>query len=418
MIKLSSFSAVDSRLSKISMLLLAMYPLLDWYEIPFTFSLGRTLILFFSAYIIAYCRFNINVLPASFLIVLLYVGGAWCTQHNYELWSLFPPGGWLFFLFYISLISGTITLDTRSLQKFMKYIVWLSIVLFWIQYVRVQTTGVNICFVPNLTGQFTYEDVLYDELVSRHINSLYPCSIFLEKSYMAYYLATYLTIVLFGPLSKDRWWDKEVIIICITLVFLRSGSGIVIMSTIMLIKIFNSFWQNNITRSVILITFSLPILIGAFWTYSSLESGSEILNRQSELSTEGTSGYARVVAGYVMFELQEPSEKMWGTNKHDLADEYGYNKEGNNVLYINGVQTILLTLGYVGMAIYLLFYTLLFRRSTIFGRMSIVVLFIMSLLESNYLNPYMSLFTIIPCGSLYHNRFVPQNKFRHVEKIS
>ena len=418
MIQFDSFKNNDSKLSRISMLLLALYPLLDWYEIPFSLSLGSTLILCLSTFIIAYCRFKINVLPASFLIVFLYVSIVWYTRHNYELWAIFPPGGWLFFLFCMSVISGTITLDVKSLQKFMKYIVWLSILLFWIQFIKIQITGVNICFVPNLTGKFTYEYLTYNELVSRHIISTHPCSIFLEKSYMAYYLSTYLTIVLFGPKRKERWWNKEVIIICITLAFLRSGSGIISMILLLLIKTLNSFWNSNITRGIILIAFSLPILIGTFWVYSRLETGSEVLERRNEVFTEGTSGYGRVFAGYVMFGTQEFSEKMWGTMKQNLVDEYGYHKGDDKVLYINGVQTILITLGYVGMAIYYLFFYYLFRGVTSLGRMSIIVLLIMALLESNYLNPYMTLLTTIPCGLWYYNRSIQQKcRCFHGEKI-
>ena len=36
--------------------------------------------------------------------------------------------------------------------------------------------------------------------------------------------------------------------------------------------------------------------------------------------------------------------------------------------------------------------------------MCIIVLLVMGLLESNYLNPYMMLFTVIPCADYYHNQ--------------
>ena len=77
--------------------------------------------------------------------------------------------------------------------------------------------------------------------------------------------------------------------------------------------------------------------------------------------------------------------------------------DGRTIFYINGVQTILISLGYIGALVYLLFYVSLFRKVSLQSRMSIIMLLTMGLLESNYLNAYMMLFTIIPCGEYYLN---------------
>ena len=65
---------------------------------------------------------------------------------------------------------------------------------------------------------------------------------------------------------------------------------------------------------------------------------------------------------------------------------------------------ILLTLGYVGLFLYLFFYIKIFRKVNATSKMSLIVLLIMGLLESNYLNPYMMLLTIIPCADYYTNK--------------
>ena len=78
-------------------------------------------------------------------------------------------------------------------------------------------------------------------------------------------------------------------------------------------------------------------------------------------------------------------------------------RDGRLHFFANGVQTILLSLGYIGALLYLLFYTSLFRKTNLTSRMCIIILLVMSLLESNYLNPYMMLLTIIPCAD-YYNR--------------
>ena len=141
------------------MFLLALLPLLPWYKIPFPVGLGYALLLPFSVYAIFINKFKINVVPASFGVVFIYVSSIWIYNHNFELWTLFPPGGWVFFIFTLALIWGVITFNLRLLKKYMRWVVIISGILFWIQFLLLTTTGSqHFCFVPNLTGEFTYED--------------------------------------------------------------------------------------------------------------------------------------------------------------------------------------------------------------------------------------------------------------------
>ena len=160
------------------------------------------------------------------------------------------------------------------------------------------------------------------------------------------------------------------------------------------------FWTANIKRRVLLIVLLIPMIIGAIYLYVDSEMGQLMLNRTEELSTEGTSGYSRVVGVYMMFDQLSPEEKIFGIP--DARDRFGFlASKGSFVFYVNGIQSILLNLGYIGALVYLLFYVNLFRKVNITSRMAIIVLLIMSLLEANYLNPYMMLLTIIPCAEIY-----------------
>ena len=49
-------------LRKVSMMILALLPILAWYEIPFPVGLGYTLILFLSTYIIVRNNFKISIM--------------------------------------------------------------------------------------------------------------------------------------------------------------------------------------------------------------------------------------------------------------------------------------------------------------------------------------------------------------------
>ena len=173
------------------------------------------------------------------------------------------------------------------------------------------------------------------------------------------------------------------------------------LAIILMLKMFSIFWTANWSRRILLITLSIPLVCGAIYLYAGSEMGQEMLSRSTEFSTEGSSGFTRVVGGYLMFDQLDFKEQMIGIP--DAIDRFGVEKgDGRYVFFANGVQTILLSLGYIGAFLYLLFYAGLFRKVNKASRMCIIVLLVMGLLESNYLNPYMMLLTIIPCSDYFY----------------
>ena len=386
------------------MFLLALLPLLSWYKIPFPVGLGYALLLPLSVYAIFINKFNINVIPASFWIIFIYVSSIWIYNHDFELWTLFPPGGWVFFIFTLALIWGVITFDLRLLKKCMRWTVIISGILFWIQFLLFITTGSQqFCFVPNLTGEFTYEDLTYSEVVSRHLNSEFPCSIFLEKSYLAYYFLTYLTVIWFDKKNGYKLWNKEIIFVIATLIASRSGTALVGLSVLIIVRLFIAYRKGSSHQRMIIIALMVPLVVGAGYVYVSSEMGGEMLERSDELSTEGTSGFERVVSGYLMFDTLSLEEQMIGIP--DVRYRFSYETfSGKAIFYVNGVQSILLNLGYVGLFLYLIFYINVYLKSDLTSRMCIIILLLMGLSEANYLNPYMMLLTIIPCANIYNNK--------------
>lgn len=386
---------------KLSMAVLATLPLLAWYKISFPIGLGYVLILLLGTIVIVKNRFKINVVPITFWLVFAFVCFMWMYNHDFSFWTLFPPGGWMFFIFTLALIWGIITFDLNLLKKYMRWIVIISGVLFWIQFSLFVTTGsAHFCFVPNLTGAFSYEDFTYADIVSRHLSGQLPSSIFLEKSYLAYYFLTYLALIWFETKEKRKICSKEIFFVIVTLIASRSGTALIGFSILLSVKVLSMFWTANTGRRILLIVLLTPMIVGTIYFYVDSEMGQQMLNRTDELSTEETSGYTRVVGGYMMFDQLSPEEKIVGIS--DARERFGFlASKGTLVFYVNGIQSILLNLGYIGALVYLLFYVNLFRKVNITSRMTIIVLLIMSLLESNYLNPYMMLLTIIPCAEVY-----------------
>lgn len=391
-------------ISKLSMVILATLPLLAWYKIPFPVGLGYALVLLLGTIVIIKKRFRINVVPLTFWVVFAYVCLMWMYNYDFSFLTLFPPGGWIFFIFTLALIWGVVAFNLNLLKKYMRWIVIISGVLFWIQLILLETTGSpHFCFVPNLTGAFNYEDFTYADIVKRHLSGQLPSSIFLEKSYLAYYFLTYLALIWFETKEKRKMFSKEIIFVIATLIASRSGTALIGFSILLSIKVFSMFWTANIGRRILLIALLIPMIAGSIYLYVDTEMGQEMLNRTGELSSEGTSGYTRVVGGYMMFDQLSPEEKIFGIP--DARERFGFlASKGTYVFYVNGIQSILLNLGYIGALVYLLFYVNLFRKVSITSKMSIIVLLIMSLLEANYLNPYMMLLTIIPCAEIYLKR--------------
>ena len=282
--------------------------------------------------------------------------------------------------------------------------VLISAALFWVQFSLKLATGSHVfCFVPNLTGAFTYEGMSYAELVAHQMSGPRPCSIFLEPSYMAYYYVSYLALIWFETNKQEKWLNKEGILIIFSLVALKSGSGMVGLVILFAVKMFSIFWNANIIRRFIMIMLFVPLIIALIYMYVGSEMGQEMLLRTEEFSTEGASGFTRVVGGYLMFDQLTFDEQIIGIP--DARNRFGIEMyDGNFIFYANGVQTILLSLGYIGALLYGLFYIILFRNTNLVSRMCIIILFVMGLLESNYLNPYMMLLTIIPCADYHFTR--------------
>lgn len=389
---------------KLSMAVLAVLPLLAWYKIPFPVSLGYALILLLGSIVIAKNRFRINVVPLTFWLVFAYVCFMWMYNHDFSMWTLFPPGGWVFFLFVLALIWGIISFNAELLKKYMRYVVIISGILFWIQIICEITTGSpQFCFVPNLTGEFTYQDFTYADVVNKHLNGNKPSSIFLEKSYLAYYFISYLALTWFETKEKSRMFTRENIFVIATLIASRSGTALVGFTILFIVKMFAVFWSANIKRRLMLIFLTVPMIVGVIYLYMNSEIGQEMFLRSGELTDEHTSGFVRIVEGYTKFDQLNPIEKIIGIpNARERFEVLGSN--GSFIFYINGIQSILLNLGYIGAFVYLLFYINIFRKVSFTSKMSIIVLLVMSLLEANYLNPYMMLLTIIPCAEIYLKR--------------
>lgn len=389
----------EKLMNKVTMFLWALYPILGWYSSFTAFSLGTLFLLLLSLVTFSKGMVGFKVFPLMFYIVWLYV-----TLNYYGYASLssiksFLPGGFPFCVFVFSLIGGIVFYNQGLLKKYMSWVVKLSIALFGIQII-LSLVGTRVCFVPNIGLDFLYEDMSYAQIKARHLIGM-PCSIFIEKSYMAYYLCTYLCFELFDKNGSKVLLTKFSLIIVLTLLILRSGSGFVGMAVIIIAKVFTRLSNMPLTKKILYFFICSLCIVGLIWIYTKTESGSEMLARTEEINTAGTSGFARVAAGYFMYANMPIENQIFGMDR-DTFLETDTTFYHDDKLYVNGVQIILITLGVVGLILYILFYSYLFARGNTVSRVGILVFLFFSLLEFTYLTIYMSMFTIISCGEWYY----------------
>lgn len=388
-------------INKITMFLWALYPILGWYSSFTSFSLGMLILLLLSLSAICNGKVNNTVFPFIFYIVWFYVALNYYGYASLSDIKSYLPGGFPFCIFVFSLIGGIVYYNQEYLKKYMSWLVKLSIFLFWVQ-ILLSIEGTRVCFVPNIGLDFLYEDMSYAQIKARHLIGM-PCSFFLEKSYMAYYLCTYLCFELFDERGKKVIMTKFSMIIILTLLMLRSGSGMLGMAVIIIAKILTYLNCMSSAKKIVYFFLCTCFFVGSIWVYIQTESGSEILGRTEELTTEGTSGFTRVAAGYFMYANMPLENQIFGMDRATFlnTDTTFYHDE---TLYLNGVQNILITLGIVGLVLYILFYSFLFSKGSVVSRVAILVFLLFSLLEFTYLTIYMAMFTVISCGELYYRK--------------
>ena len=109
-----------------------------------------------------------------------------------------------------------------------------------------------------------------------------------------------------------------------------------------------------------------------------------------------------MIGGYLIYDTFTTSEKI--TGNPEAEKQFSIERsDGFTMFYVNGIQSILINGGIICIILYIVFYASLFRKICIVSRMCIVSFVTMAFLESNYLNTYMILMTVIPCADYYYS---------------
>ena len=397
-------------MSKLVMLLLAAYPILSYYRGLAGFSYAELLtLLLFSFACIKEKSIAINIsssykkfwgYAAISLILTSYISG------SFKLTYLIP-GGLAFFIWSIALGLTIKYFDFKILKKYLYLIFFIASILLIGQELLYQTIGSRfVPFLP-LGKQLTIYDMSYSELVALRTYGPRYCSIFAEPSYFALYALPVLAIELFSMQNKNKPLTSFSIFIIFILLLLKSGVALLGMSLVLFIKFFTFY--KNANKSVIVL-FSLccvPVLIFLVMKFIGSETGSDLLARSEEFSSNSSSAYFRVIRGYIIYAQLPLVNKFLGMSTDLLLTlnipELIYSVDDSSNLYFNGIQTILMKQGLCGLILCFCFYVRLYKQADLISRCLLWILLFYSLVDQIFLSPSMLLCTCIACSLMLHS---------------
>ena len=118
------------------------------------------------------------------------------------------------------------------------------------------------------------------------------------------------------------------------------------------------------------------------------------MSRLVELNAEdgvGSSGFARLFYGYIVFNELPLNKQLWGASR-----TFAY--EVHEAGFVNGISDMLFIHGYVGVFLLLLFYIRTFKSKEILPSAVSILFIAASAVEATYLGPLMVITAAIICS--------------------
>lgn len=371
---------------RITAFIFALYPILVIYQSPLPFVWGDLLLFLLALYgIIRYKYFS--KLSTTFFFLWGYVAITNIINSIGQLSiTTFVPGGIMFFMFAITYLFLCDALDYEKYKKCYKSIAIIC-VLFW----AVQEF-IYLFFGTRVSGLIPFMDVAGDVSVTNLIAIQQlgerSCSFFKEPAHFVQFLLPILCIDLFEVRGKKNISSFSWILIA-CMVLSRSGNALVGLAVILLFKFYYMFKRTD-KRFINALFIILFVTIGVYY-YMNSEMGMSMLARMDEFDREQSSGFLRVVRGFIIYSELPLINQLAGIN-FDVLESYlpkmslfDFTGNTNEDLYVNGFQNILLRSGFFGVLFYLFFFISIYRKTTDTGRSIIMLTFALSLIANIYL---------------------------------
>lgn len=376
----TSKTIFEDRIQTIGMFLLALYPVLFSYVFSFNINYGESFLLIFSFF----CLGRSLSLPSGYIFLWIYVAiDTIIISDGFKITYLIP-GGISFFIFSFSLAALSSCFNIEKCYRFYRSIFLLSVVVWVCQLLNLLPLEYSRSLILPISDHIGYGEVDLKELILIREEADRASSFFLEPAYYAQFIAIYLALELFYKTGDKKLLSIRAILPVIVLLVLRSGLGVICLIVLILIKFF-SFKKTKRSSTALILSIPIAIFIGYLFIQSTY--GEDLISRTTEFSEEGSSGYLRVLQGYILYNDLPTLGKVFG---QELIGDY---------MFANGLSTILIRTGIVGLILFLFVYCRLYINGTSLSKSMVILLLTMSLVEQVYLGPSMLICTVIAFSS-------------------
>lgn len=362
-----------------------LHSVLDIYVFygPFTFGNVADVIALFLCVV---SRKKENRIPSA---IWWYIGyriiASAATLNSWQ--SLVPIG---FILQVAALVATFRLVKLSNLIKIYRILGFITTLFFVFQYISFTFFDVKISgvldFLPIALGEDDFLSVL--EMRDRQ------SSIFSEPAHFADFLLPLLLIELFY--QKGKGSIILIILSVFSLIFSMSGTGLLGLVVIGVLFLINHIMENpNVKRVSLAFVIILAIPVAAYY-YSHSEMGEMVLGRADDVKSAQnaarvSSEYVRLFRGYDIYGELSLTEKVFGcgdkTNiiKGITKTRYSSLFDSEN-FYFNGVSTILLYTGIIGLLLYYWALLTIWKKNSFAGRTFVILLITLMLIGSIVLN--------------------------------
>lgn len=291
-------------------------------------------------------------------------------------------------------------LSLPRIKRYYRIIVYIAVGVFVLQemsFVLIGSRfGVLIPFLDLYTGMPARDYLEHYQSFER------SCSIFVEPSHFAQYLAPYLVLTLNDYSQKGRFFGVDAIIISVALLLARSGNGYFLLASIWVVHFL--MCRISIKKKIcIVLPLVVFLLIYGIDYISKTDIGSEVLERSEQLDADYSgdkhSGTIRIYRGLWVYATMDPVLKVFGVGLggvNDVIDNSPLNWSFAEDHYVNNASLFMMAYGYIGCALLLLFLVGLCSKS-VPGTIYIIVAFVvLCFMESFTFDSRMLLYLLLP----------------------
>ena len=385
--------------------MLVLYPILGIYKLPIGIDVPLNAVVFFILFIVTLAtkrKFKFRF-PPEFLLYWGYISIVYIVFASEFSVSLLIPGGFSFCFWVAALLVSLFFFDYSLLKRYYRIAFIVCASVFFIQEISYFALGSRPIFLLPfpLTGDEPYEVILANQIKLDRSSCF-----FREPSHFAQFALPLLAIELIDAPRKGKIFTNFSLFIMATLVFLRSGNGFFGLIILVAIRVWDYMKYAKLKYKLLTVFCFVPLILAVAFLYIQTEQGMAIADRASGVSLEeGSSSFMRTFRGYFLYAVLPTINKFFGIGIDNVMDFILHSRvaylfispiTGEYENYLNGVQTILVSNGLVGLILFVWYYVRLYIKNISLSR-SLIILFLSLMLIGNlYLSQTMLLCTVIP----------------------